>query len=94
MDLSIKGSTSDGLVLRGSKARLIRVKSEDNARDGLRVGGHGHTLESVEAARNAGYGLRITARGAEGVASAADNARGAMTTPAFGTAVKVEDQLR
>ena len=26
-DLSIKGSTSDGLVLRGSKARLIRVKS-------------------------------------------------------------------
>lgn len=95
-DLGIKGSTSDGLILRGLETRLIRVASDDNARDGLRVGGHGHTLEGVEAARNAGYGLRMMARDAEGEASAADNARGAVMTPACGTKAKVEveDQLR
>lgn len=93
-DLVIKGSTRDGLVLRGSEATLTRVSAEDNGRDGLRVGGRDHKLEGVEAAGNARYGVRVTARGAEGQASTAGNARGAMLAPAAGTDLKVEDGQR
>jgi len=35
-DLDIKGSSSEGLVLRGLDALLVRVTSDDDVRDGLR----------------------------------------------------------
>jgi len=57
-DLTIKGSARDGLVLRGGAARLVRVTSESNGGDGLRVGGREHIFEDVEGSRNARDGRR------------------------------------
>jgi hypothetical protein len=91
-DLTIKGSSRDGLVLRGAAARLVRVTSDSNGGDGLRIGGRQHTLEAVEASGNGRYGVRVTARGAEGVVATADNTRGAILPPARGSAVNVQDK--
>jgi hypothetical protein len=59
-DLAIRGSSSDGLVLRGHGTKLVRVRAEDSGRDGFHIGGSSVQLEGVEAERNGRYGLRLT----------------------------------
>ncbi|TFH22562.1 MAG: hypothetical protein E4H03_08140 [Myxococcales bacterium] len=78
-DLTIKGSSRDGLVLRGAPARLARVTSDSNGGDGLRIGGRQRMLEDVEASGNRRYGVR-------------GNVRGAIRPPAHGSAVNPQDK--
>jgi hypothetical protein len=75
-DLAIRGSSSDGLVLRGNGTKLVRVRADDSGRDGLHVGGSSVRLDDVAAERNGRYGLRTTGN-AVGNARTNDNASGA-----------------
>ncbi|MEE8311958.1 MAG: hypothetical protein V3R77_06860 [Candidatus Binatia bacterium] len=74
-DLAIRGSSSDGLVVRGNGTRLLRVRADDSGRDGLRVGGSSVQLDDVAAERNGRYGLRTTGN-ATGNARVGENASG------------------
>ena len=61
-NLTVKGNTFDGLVLRGSGTSLEDVVAERNGRDGLRLGGRDVELRNVQADSNRRSGVRVTGR--------------------------------